>query len=404
MAMALKIKHRRILLVIAATSVLFTFSIDHATAKKPDCSNDPSHPSCGDDGGGDPGGENACADSMTFPTFVYWDDSGGSGASLTLSDAEGACVVALTSFDSGFSLVGNTAFHYDSLTGSGRVIWTDKFGGERIFLTEFSVDSINNQVTVSPDAQKLLAQLDINSENEGYIDHIDIAPDGDTMVFIYHWPNPEGVNNPEGDSVYLASIAGCADETWVIVDPTGCSNTLNEILSWGPFPLGNGPYYFNVKFNADGSRIFLKQFQNVHGPGTYIAEHNGTDWEAEYWPEIIFPSDTAFIDIDRGNGPESRELLAVGGIDENSYNRCGDIQLFDFEDCIDGISCSAISGSPYLSGVRPSWISDGRLVYQELAPKGKNRCQTKDISIADPFDLSIDPVNLFGGREPLGWN
>ena len=96
-----------------------------AEAAAPACKgpnkNDPGCP-----GGGDGGtGETTCATSTTFPAFVYWDASGGTGARLTLSDAEGGCTHALTSYDNGGSITGDSALHYDDSSGEGRVIWTD---------------------------------------------------------------------------------------------------------------------------------------------------------------------------------------------------------------------------------------------------------------------------------------
>ena len=51
--MSFKINSNHQLLLLAITGLLFVVSTDLASAKKPDCNVDPTHPKCGDDGGGD---------------------------------------------------------------------------------------------------------------------------------------------------------------------------------------------------------------------------------------------------------------------------------------------------------------------------------------------------------------
>ena len=179
----------------------------------------PGHRHCEVEPPPDPG-DNPCATSQTFPAFVYWDASGGTGARLTLSDAEGACTHALTSYDNGGSITGDSALHYDPSSESGRVIWTDKLGGTQLFLVEFSVAQPGNVVSVLVDS-KVLAEGPWGSEN-GSVRHPDIAPNGDTMGFIYRWPSaPQGATETGGYTIYTASIDGCSNaaQVWNLLDP-----------------------------------------------------------------------------------------------------------------------------------------------------------------------------------------
>lgn len=58
------------------------------------CGKNPNHDKCSGGGGGDPGGGDACLNSMTFPTFVFRRDPGSVNVTeFFLSDAEGACTV-----------------------------------------------------------------------------------------------------------------------------------------------------------------------------------------------------------------------------------------------------------------------------------------------------------------------
>ena len=66
--MSFKINFDRQLLLLAVTGLLFAVSTDFASAKKPDCNVDPTHPKCGDDGGGDPPGSGSAN-----PELVYRD-------------------------------------------------------------------------------------------------------------------------------------------------------------------------------------------------------------------------------------------------------------------------------------------------------------------------------------------
>jgi len=398
-----------LLLIVTTMSLMVAATINTSHAAKPNCSLDPSHPKCGGDDGG--GGETTCADSTTFPAFVYWDASSGSGARLTLSDADGGCTHALTSFDNGGSLTGETALHYtpsgaDYAPGSGRVIWTNKFVGTMLFLVEFTVDS-SNAVKVSIDSQ-VLAEGPWGGEN-GTFRHPDIAPDGETFGLINRWASDGSTSSP-GYTIYTARIDGCASasEPWNLLDPAGCSGSLSTIITEGPVPDpptgGSGGFYWNdLTFNDDATTIYLNQFINSLGGGTYVVEQDLLGvWGYQHRPELPFPSSVARIDHD-GSGP--REVLATGSSSE--LNPCGEVVVVDIADCLlDEELCGSIIGQTVLGG-DPSWLEDDRLVYQERIYKRQGRnysCKSGGIAVADPFDSSTGPVRAAGGGwEPLGW-
>jgi hypothetical protein len=390
-------------------SLMLVMTVETSHAAKPNCSDDSTHPSCGDDGGTS---ETTCADSTTFPAFVYWDASGGTGARLTLSDADGGCTHALTSYDNGGSITGDSALHYtpsgaDYAPGSGRVIWTNKIGGTQLFLVEFAVDS-DNVVYISIDSQ-VLAEGPWGGEN-GSIRHPDIAPDGDTFAFINRWPYT-GVDETDGFSIYTASINGClfAPEPWDLLDPFGCSTSLSTVFAESTAT--NGGFYWNdLTFNDDGTRLYVNQSihtqENTGNPmpaGTYVVDQINNNWgDYEYEPDLPFPSTIALIDYDDSG---LREVLATGGSSE--FNPCGEVVVVDIADCLSDVTlCGSIIGHNLL-GRDPSWLADDRLVYQERIYKRQGRnysCKSGGMGVADPFDSSTAPVRAAdGGWEPLGW-
>jgi hypothetical protein len=390
---------------IVVSWILLSVALAFAAAKPalagPDCDRKPDHPSCSGGGGGeDP--PDACAASTTFPTFVYWDNSDNLDR-MTLSDADGACQVELLAHDNQHYFAGNSAMHFDN--GLGRIVWTDRWPGNEIYLTEFTVGADNAVTVLNP--QTLIAQLPHTTvQNHGSILDVDITSDGQSFVFVYASPTPEGATDSGQHSILMSGIDDCLAETWVpadTIDP--CNGALTVVHTYGYFPDGDGPYISDVMFSADLSRILFAQFIDAWGSGTYVIDSSDGNWilPPTYHPEIIFPWDTALIDP--GDGGGTRELLLVGP-GSDSVNYCGDIQVIDLEDCLAGNSCTAIASPPYLSGMDASWLSDGRVVYIEriFKQRGKNvNCSNGDITIADPLDLSVNPDRLFGGWGPLGW-
>ena len=370
------------------------------SATAANCERKPDHPQCG---GGGPGGDDACLTSLTFPTFVYWNGQGEANQTeLTLSDADGACTIPLTAFDNGGSITGKTAFHYDPSSRWGRIIWTNKLVGSQLLLVEFMVNT-GNAVTVLEDSI-ILAEGRWGGE-DGTIGHPDIAPDGDTFAFRYHWPVLEGASEHSGYTIFTASIDGCLTQPWGFdsSNRAGCADTLFDAISYGP--VTSGAFYWNdLAFSHDASKIYLRQFINALGGGTYYLEQIDGAWGGlNYAPQLPFPGVTAMKDFD--DGRESREILANASNSEE--NPCGELLVIDVEDCLDlGLCSDSIVGATVL-GHRFSWLQDGRLVYQDRIYKrmGKNySCKTGDITISNPFDLSPIPINLFGGWEPLGWD
>ena len=363
------------------------------------------HPHC--DSGGDPGGgETTCATSTTFPTFAYWENGNQSSIPvLSLSDAAGTCTRALTEFDTENFLAGETAFHFDRDTQTGRVVWTNHFVADYLLLVEFDVDA-GNTVNVRNDSQAIVALPGVNHSN-GTMRNVDIGTDGDLMTFIYRPPIPDGSANEGGYTIYTASIDGCSSDPWTPSAGTDCSGTLAEVISAPPDP--DGTYYWrDLSFSTDDSKIYLSQFLDAQGDGagTYVVERNIEGNWGSLTPvtHVPFPSTIATIDYD---GSGDREVLATGITTE--ANPCGELAVVDIEDCVaDSSLCNSIGGLNIL-GSNPSWLSadlglGGQFVYVERIYKrqGKNySCKTGNISIANPFDSSTIPVNLFNGRDPL---
>ena len=365
----------------------------------PNCVKKPDHPKCG--GGGDPGGgENACATSTTFPTFAYWEDQGQSSITvLSLSDAEGACTQPLSEFDTEHFLVGETAFHFDPVTRSGRVVWTNHFIADYLFLVEFDVGDTNasNAVDVWNNSQAIVALPGID-HSKGTMRNLDIGLDGDLLTFIYRPPIPEGTSG--GYTIYKASIDGCKSDPWTPPD-ADCDGTLVEIISADPVP--EGTYYWNeISLSMDNSKIYLNQFINALGGGTYVIDLGADEWALTRLKKLPFPSDIALLD--HNDSGTATEVLATSGTSD--ANPCGELVFVDIVDCLNSEYCYSVAGLNNVPGRNPSWLSDGRLVYQDriFRKKGKNySCSNGDLSIMDPSDLIPIPDNLIEGREPRGW-
>jgi hypothetical protein len=292
----------------------------------------------------------------------------------------------------------------------GRVVWTDKLAGTLLFLTEFVVDSVTNEVSASPDPQ-VLAEGPWGSEN-GSIRDPYIAADGDTIGFLYRWPAGDLPLEDEGFTVFTASMSGCSSSTviWDLLDPLGCSGSLSTVFSESSAE--NGGFYWNdLTINDDATRIYVNQMihtqENTGNPmpsGTYVVDKIAGIWgDYSYVPELPFPLTVAVIDQGLGDGP--RDVLAANGSSE--FNLCGEVIVVDIENCLSAAGmCDSIIGHNIL-GRRPSWLEDDRLVFEERIYKrqGKNySCKTGGMGVADPFDSSTGQVHATdGGFEPLGW-
>ena len=365
----------------------------------PNCTKNPDHPKCG--GGGDPGGEeNTCADSLTFPTFAYWEDQGQSTITvLSLSDADGACTQALTEFDTEHYLTGDTAFHFDPVTRSGRVVFANHMFADFIFLVEFDVGD-GNIVNVWNDSQPI---VDISATDmaKGRIGDIDVSLDGDLMAFTYRSSIPDGYSG--GYKIFTTSIDGCAEEPWITPGLDDCMGTLVEIISADPVLGDDGTFYWrDITLSTDNSKIYLDQFINALGGGTYVIEQVSGEWVLNRLEPLPFPVDIAFLDHDESG---AGDVLATSRTSET--NPCGELIIVDIEDCLIDNYCDSLTGqSSNVLGTSPSWLSDGRLVYEDriYRRKGKNySCSSGDMSIMAPLDPGSDPVNLFEGRGAMGW-
>jgi len=375
----------------------------------PDCNRKPDHPSCGGGGGG--GSETTCATTDTFPTFAYWEDQGTSSITvLTLSDALGTCTKPLIEYDTQHYLTGETDFHYDPMTGSGRIVWTNHFIADYLFLVEFDVGE-ENAVTV-PDNLQTIVNLQAQDQGRGTMRNLDISLDGDLFAFIYRPKPPEGLVG--GYAIYTASIDGCIGDPWIPPeatgippDATGCSGTLTEIISADPVVDSQTQYYWrDISLSTDDSRIYLNQFINALGGGTYALEKDlAGDWVL-LRPEVDdLPFPESITLLDHNENGTATEVLATSR--DTAANPCGELIIVDVVDCLTMGYCDFVMGqSSIVRGKDPSWLLDGRLVYKDRIYKrqGKNySCRSGNISTAAPLDENPAITNVLDGRDPQGW-
>ncbi len=372
-----------------------------AEAAAPACKgpnkNDPGCPDGGDGGTG----ETTCATSETFPTFLFWDQISGGGEALSLSDAEGTCTVPLTTFADPGTFPGATAFYYDKSSGWGRALYTNKMIGTLLYLVEFTVGA-ENAVNVEHESI-ILAEGRWGGE-DGSIRKVIFVPNGngDTIAFIYRW-SIEGAAETGGYAIYMASITGCLDDPWSLnySGAPGCTQSLSALISDVPKANNEALYWLDLAFSDNNTKLFLQQFINANGGGTWVAEQDQVTgvWGDAVWdPLKLVPSVASMIDY--GNG--LREVVATGG--SSVDNPCGELIFNDLENCNVERDCDPIFTETIL-GANPSWLADGRIIYEERIYKRQGRnysCKTGDISIAEPFNSLVAPIRLFPGRDPLG--
>jgi hypothetical protein len=396
----------------AICSVVLVLAFANPALAGPDCNRKPDHPSCGGGGGGDSGGgENACATSTTFPTFVYATASGSEGTLFNLSDADGSCVQTLTTYEGGSFIQGEIRLDYqapatESDSGTGRFIWQDKLIAKAIYLTEFVVTP-GNFVTVMKDFVPIVQLAD----TEGSMGGLDIANDGDSLVFSHHTADGDGDGYSDKESLYVVSIDGCLGPAgpWLLSDAndgSACSGTSTEVLSFAPLFDYGPPRFTSMTWSTDRKRIYLDQSKHRHTSGIQIAENTAPGpWTSFvlYDQNLLLPppgtirgAAGATINWDNTR-PGPREVVAT----THDVSQCQTVIIVDVEDCLLG-QCSNI-GPDDLSGSYPSWTSDGQLLYEERSPRGSGNCRNPgEILILDPFDPTDAPTRTVNGRNPDG--
>jgi hypothetical protein len=392
----------------AICSVVLVLAFANPALAGPDCNRKPDHPSCGGGGGGDSGGgENACATSTTFPTFVYATASGSEGTLFNLSDADGSCVQTLTTYEGGSFIQGEIRLDYqvpatESDSGTGRFIWQDKLIAKAIYLTEFVVIP-GNVVTVTKDFVTIVQLAD----SEGSMGALDIANDGDSLTFSHHSADGDGDGYSDAESLYVVSIDGClAEPPWLLTDASACSGTSTEVLSFAPLVEYGPPRFTSMTWSVDRKRVYLDQSKHRHYSGIQIAENTApgvwTSFDLFDQNLLLAPPGTirgaaaATVHWD-SNRPGPREVVAT----THDVSQCQTVIIVDVEDCLLG-QCDNI-GPDDLFGNYPSWTSDGRLLYEQLSPRGKSNCGSSGkIMIFDPFDPTDVPTQTVDGRNPDG--
>lgn len=375
-----------------------------AAAKKPDCNNDPTHPSCGDDGGGGDG-DAACLESTTFPAFSYFGLSGPSQPNgIYLSDETGACMVQVSDFG-GACLLGDTAAHYTPPSspgdvGVGRVVsvcWDDGHVWEYTVAADNSVsvvmDNIPFSMTLEDDGERITA--------------LDLAPDGDTLAFNVMWSDTDGSGAEDGTSIYIASLQGCIADVFQHTDPDTCSGTATEILQIPHTYDDNEVTRFSdgMVWSDDGQRLYLVKKPDVRGSGIYVMEEESPgDWSLSLiTPSSVFgdqPYRPAATTTDLGDG--DTDVLAFR-LTLNDGMACSSrIHVLDVESCrADNSQCDSIA--PYIPGARAGFTNDGLLVFNAYDQKGKRTCNNNDkIAIMDPFTLGSSPTKIADGSHPQG--
>lgn len=350
--------------------------------------------------------DDPCVTSTTFPTFVYATASGSEGTLFSLSDADGSCVQTLTTYEGGSFIQGEIKLDYQAPgtpgeSGTGRFVWQDKLTTKAIFLTEFVVIP-GNIVTVMKDFVTIVQLAD----SEGSMGGLDIANDGDSLAFSHHSPDGDGDGYSDKESLYVVSIDGCLAESWLLTDPSACSGTSTEVLSFAPLVAYGPPRFTSMTWSTDRKRIYLDQSKHLHISGIQIAENTAPGvWTSFvlYDQNLLLPppgtirgAAAATVDWD-STRPGSREVVAT----THDVSQCQAVIIVDVEDCLLG-QCDTI-GPAILFGNAPSWTSDGRLLYEERSPRGKFNCRTPGkILILDPFDPDDAPTQIVNGRDPDG--
>jgi len=362
------------------------------------------HEHCVGGGGEDPP-DDACLTSSTFPTLAFWGLSGQvHSAGLFLSDATGACVQQVTP-NGGPCLLGEMKMHYEPPpptggVGTGRVV---SYCFDDAFLTDFSV-APDNSVTVSND-NILVASV----TGSGGIGDVDIASDGDSLAFSYHWADENSDGWPDGESLYIVSADDCLmSSPWLDTNPSACN--AQEILSIENMNFGDGGVrWTGLSWNHDRTRIYLHQSKHTEVSGLYVAEEDDNTgvWNYSLLASgetlgggTLFPAAT-FADWD---GPDlnsrgDREVLAFRF---STDAPCAEIHIIDVEDCRgDTTKCGNIG--PDLVGRTPSFTNDGQLVFNLLKRKGKHTCNNQNkITIMDPFTPGSAPTEILNGTDPDG--
>lgn len=361
------------LLLVTAMSLLVVMTVEPSYATKPNCNVDPSHPSCGDDGGGgDPGGGDACLDSTTFPSFAYW---GSNPDGLYLSDATGVCTQQISS-NGGACLLGEMKMQYTAPAseggiGNGRVV---SFCWDDTFLWEFSV-APDNSVSVSIDFSLIMSTIE-----GGIIGDLDIANDRDSLAFSFHWADGDGNGITDGESLYIVSIDDCLRSTWIPSDQATCNNasgSRQEILSIpNTNPNDATIRWTGLSWSHNGTKIYLNQRMHASIAGIQVAEkdsqgewgYSGVASGDSLGGGTWFPTATSATWDNRGD----REIVAFRF--DNGNTQCDEIYIIDVEDCRDPVEpCGNIG--PDIYGRTPSFTNDGLLVFNQLTPKGKSNCR-----------------------------
>jgi hypothetical protein len=171
------------LLLVTTMSLVVAMTINTSHAKKPNCNDDPPHPSCGDDGGG----------GNAEPQVVYWDDG------FFLANAEGTSQTEIRTGGRGPKL--------DAPGQRVLFIDTDNVSGDR-WLRMISYDFLDGNIDVGQEQVLVtLDGIDGSLSSEGVSDW---SPDGSKYSYSY-WT---GINSL---AVYRMMIAPDPDS--VTPDP-----------------------------------------------------------------------------------------------------------------------------------------------------------------------------------------
>jgi hypothetical protein len=195
----------------------------------------------------------------------------------------------------------------------------------------------------------------------------------------------------------------------------GCSGTLTKTIFADPVVDSQTQYYWrDISLSTDDSRIYLDQFINALGGGTYAVEKDLAggwvllrnevgDPPFEDLEDLPFPESITLLD--HNDDGTATEVLATSR--DTAANPCGELIIVDIDDCLGMGYCDFVMGeSSTVPGKDPSWLLDGRLVYQDRIKKrqGKNySCRSGNISTAAPLDENPAITNVLDGRDPQGW-
>jgi hypothetical protein len=328
------------------------------------CDQDPTHPSCGDDGGDPPPPpvESCAGASGVFPSFAYttyiYDGKKGSqsGTNLHLANSDGSCSIIIYTQNDRERLVPN----YRQIGNHGRIVWSQSGLGNEVLGRRH------------PDGGKAVVQmLDFSLDNG--------ALDGEaslSTVYMYQGSNANGGGEPElssdGSVVFFGQHErlenGEEPASLYSIDLSICTSLCSADLIIPPGAGGQA----DIAINRNGQRDRIYRTSSGGGFGITFIEATDTgysDLRTVVLPEELGTSKITKISV--GNWDHDMDGTAEEVIAIALNYVLNTIYIIDVSDCetADGSpqqSCLASGESTIVRtgivGARPSFLGEDLLL------------------------------------------